>query len=481
MAMSRYLWMLLLIAVLSISCKQTKSEKSSHPNIVVILADDMGYGDPGIYNSSSKIPTPNIDQLADQGMRFTDAHAAGTWCVPSRYGLLTGRYPMRTSLNWNETGVIDSGRTTIASLLKEAGYQTGMVGKWHQGFSNISALRESSYSIDVKGGPADHGFDYYYGIPASLDIPPYFYIDNRHIVKPPTDSVAASQTPDATTSIQGAFWRAGKKAPNFEHAGVLPRFRDKAISFIEQSQTKKEPQPFFLYFALASPHTPWLPSKEFQGSSEAGMYGDFVVQTDEAIGQIMQKLDELNLKENTLVLFTSDNGPVWFDPDREKFGHKATAELRGMKTDTWEGGHRMPFIARWPGNIAPGSTSDALVGFTDLLATFADITDQKLAGKEENDSISMLPVLTGQKDSVRSTLVIEDRAIRKGPWKLIFDNGMGGVHRRYRPQQDSDDATQEVSGELYNLGNDLSEQHNLFEERPDKVKELKELYQSIEE
>ncbi len=473
--MSRHLWILLLMSTLCISCNNERPGKSAEPNIVVILADDMGYGDPGAYNPSSKIPTPNIDRLAKQGMRFTDAHAAGTWCVPSRYGLLTGRYPMRTSLNWTEESVIDSGRTTIASLLKEEGYQTGMVGKWHQGFGNISALKESGYTIDVEGGPADHGFDYYYGIPASLDIPPYFYIENNQVVEPPADSVAASQTPDATTSIQGAFWRAGKAAPNFEHGEVLPRFRDKAISFVEESQRNEEGQPFFLYMALASPHTPWLPSEEFRGSSEAGMYGDFVVQTDSIIGQIMQKLDELKVKDNTLVVFTSDNGPVWFAPDREKFGHKATAELRGMKTDAWEGGHRVPFIARWPGKINAGSISNALIGFTDLLATFGEITGHQLAGTSQIDSESMLPILLGRKDSVRSSLLIEDGAVRKGPWKLIFDYGMGGVHRNYRPASDS--SIQEAEGELYNLNNDRSEQNNLYEENPAKVKELENLFE----
>lgn len=449
-----------------------KTTRSDKPNIIFILADDMGYGDPGCYNPQSKIPTSNIDRLASQGMRFTDAHAAAAWCVPSRYGFLTGRYPFRTKMNWRQRSIIDPGQPTVASLLKKRGYRTGMVGKWHQGFDNFIAWNQQGYRGALRGGPVDHGFDYYYGIPASLDIPPYFYIKNDHAVHPPTDTIEASYS-KGVTAIQGAFWRPGKIAPGFVHSQVLPRLTHKALDFIGQHEREHRDQPFFLYFALTAPHTPWLPSKSFRGSSRAGAYGDFVVQVDDVIGQIMKKVQQEGIKNNTLFIFASDNGPVWFTKDVKHYDHRSTAMLRGMKIDSWEGGHRIPFIVRWPEKIKAGSKSDAMLDFTDMMATFAAVSGDTLQGKKNtpHDSYNQLPVWEGEKQEVRTVLPVA-KTIRRGYWKLIMGSGLGSLHREYGKYKDPDTA----KGELYNLQKDISEQHNQYNTYPGKVRQLEHLW-----
>ncbi|RTZ69517.1 MAG: arylsulfatase, partial [Verrucomicrobia bacterium] len=270
------------------------------PNIVYIMVDDMGYSDPGCYNPQSKIPTPNIDSLANAGMRFTDAHSPGALCHPSRYGLLTGQHPFRADVaSWRTRPVIREGQMTIASLLQSNGYRTAMVGKWHLGF------QESGYDKVLPGGPADRGFDSYFGIRASTDIPPYFYIRGNRAVAPPTDHIKANNSKD-WSPIQGAFWRAGGIAPGLQLKDVLPRFTDEAITVIEGHAKSKTKKPLMLYLAYPAPHTPWLPSPEFQGSSRAGMFGDFLVMVDAMIGRVLKALDETWMSENTLLFFCSD-------------------------------------------------------------------------------------------------------------------------------------------------------------------------------
>ena len=442
---------------------------AQHPNIVFLLADDMGYGDPTANNSRSRIPTPNIDRIAREGIRFTDAHAPASVCVPSRYGLLTGRYPLRTSLQWRQRAVIPSGESTLASLLKARNYTTAMVGKWHLGFDG-----GPDYDFDqpLTGGPVDRGFDTYFGIPQSLDIPPYYYIRNRRPIAPPDKQIEANSS-EGWTRIQGAFWRAGGVANGFRHEEVLPKFEQEAVSAIENHVRSDPGKPLFLYVALPAPHTPWLPLDRFQGKSRVGMYGDFVLQVDHTVGQILDALDRTQLTDSTLVIFTSDNGPVWYEQDVQRFSHDAVGPLRGMKGDAWEGGHRVPFLARWPGRVQPGSTSDQLLCFTDMMATFAAIVGSELP-ETATDSHDMLPALL-RRDSqpIRDNLVLKQTAtvVRQGDWKLITHLGSGGFSdpRRVSPVSGGPE------GQLYNLAADIGETYNLWLERPDLVRRLREI------
>lgn len=468
------------------ACAERGADKETNPNIVLILVDDMGYGDLGSYNPDSKIPTPNIDRLAAQGMRFTDAHAAGALCHPSRYGLLTGRYPFRTDVNvWRTQPVIEAGRMTIASLLQEHGYHTAMVGKWHLGFEEDTADQKNRYRKPLPGGPVDRGFDRFFGIRASTDIPPYFYIQGREAVKPPTGRIEANHTP-GWSPIQGAFWREGGIAPGLDLADVLPRFTEEAVGVIEDHAGRKNRQPLMLYLALPAPHTPWLPAKEFEGRSGAGLYGDFTVMVDAMIGRVLEALDEAGMTDETLVIFTSDNGPVWYDGDVEQFGHDSAGGLRGMKGDAWEAGHRMPFIVRWPGHVEAGSVSRQVICFTDLMATFAGILGTELPEGAGEDSYNILPVLLGEQPAgrpVRGPVVIPALAagddspmtIRSGPWKLITALGSGGFSapRHIEPQPDG------PAGQLYNMAEDPQETTNLYLSHPDVVRSLKQQLQQI--
>lgn len=339
--------------------------KRGKPNIVIILADDMGYGDPQCFNPNSKIETPHINRLAGEGMRFTDAHAPGPLCHPSRYGLITGRFPFRTDLTrWPTNPLIREGETTIATLLQAQGYQTAMVGKWHLGFE------EKGYDQPLAGGPVDHGFQSFIGMRASTDIPPYFWIQNNHAVKPPSGRIAADHSED-WSPIQGRYRREGAIAPDFDHPDVLSRLTDEAVKRI--GSQRGQSKPLLLYLAFTAPHTPWLPSAEFVGKSGAGQYGDFAMMVDAQIGRVLAALDAAGMNDETLVIVTSDNGPVWYPADVKRFGHDSAGGLRGMKSDAWEAGHRMPFVVRWPGRVKPGSQSQQTICFTDLLTTFADL------------------------------------------------------------------------------------------------------------
>lgn len=451
-------------------------DEAKLPNIVFIFADDMGYGDPGCYNAQSKIPTPHIDQIAAQGVRLTDAHAPGPWCVPSRYGLMTGRYPARTQLNWQERALIDPQLLTLPAMLQQRGYYTAMVGKWHLGFDGADDWQTISCDQPLRGGPVDRGFDEFFGLYASLDIPPYFYIENDHCLTPPTDTIADHQSENATTTISGAFWRTGKIAPGFRHAEVLPTLTEKALTFLEDHHQERAGQPFFLYLALTAPHTPWLPGEAFQGKSQAGEYGDFTVQVDHTVGEVAQTLEELGLTDNTLLIFTSDNGPVWFAEDVAKYDHRSTDVLRGMKVDLWEGGHRIPFVAQWPGEIPAGTVRSDLFCFTDIMATFAAVVGDTLPNSAGEDSYNQLPVLRNQTlaQPIRQELLVEDRVFRQGDWKYIQGSGVGVLTERFAP---AGSLPQEVPGELYNLQRDLAEQHNLYDEFPERVQAMKQRLQ----
>lgn len=462
----RLCFCLLLIGLPQVSLGATK------PNIVILLVDDMGYGDPQCFNPRSKIATPNIDRLAREGMRFTDAHAPGPLCHPSRYGLITGRYPFRTDITrWPKQPLIEKGQMTIASLLKTKGYHTAMVGKWHLGF------REEGYDQPLRRGPADCGFDSFFGLRASTDISPYFYIRGDRAVIPPTNHIAEHHSA-GWASNQGEFWREGGIAPDLELKDVLPRFTDEACAVINAhaDQNPAARQPLMLYLAYPAPHTPWLPAAEFVGKSGAGMYGDFAMMVDAQIGRVLAALEKAGMTQDTLLVFASDNGPVWHPADVARFDHDAAGGLRGMKGDAWEAGHRMPFIVRWPGRVKARTVSDQTICFTDLLATFADICGDKLPVGAGPDSFSFLPVLEGRQPKgqpIRGPIVMQAGSssamtIRSGDWKLINQLGSGGFSNPKTIQP----GPGEPAGQLYNLRADLAETNNLYLKHPEIVARL---------
>ncbi|MCU0857715.1 MAG: arylsulfatase [Pontiellaceae bacterium] len=440
------------------------------PNIVVILADDMGYGDPGCYNPQSKIETPRIDSLAREGMRFTAAHTAGPLCHPSRYGLMTGRFPFRTDVSvWPTEPLIAKGQVTLASLLKEQGYHTAMVGKWHLGF------KEEGYDKPLKGGPIDCGFDSFFGIRASTDIPPYFYIRDDRAVQEPTEQIEEEFSGN-WSKIQGRRRLAGAISPDMKLEEVLPRFTAEAVKLIGDHAAANGDQPLFLYLAYPSPHTPWLPSEEFTGKSGAGLYGDFVMMVDANIGKVLDALEKTGQAQDTLIVFASDNGPCWYDEDVERFGHDSAGGLRGMKSDLWEAGHRVPFIVRWPGRVEAGSTSEQIVCLTDLLATFASATGCELPGEAGPDSFNLVPVLEGRQPEnmpVRGPIVMKagscsSMMILDGDFKLINALGSGG----FSDPKVITPGPGDPAGQLYNLKNDIGETENIYSACPEMVSRL---------
>ena len=440
-------------------------KRDAYPNIIFVMADDMGYGDLQSYNPESKIETPHLARLAKEGRRFTDAHAPASVCVPTRYGLMTGRYPFR--MKFGRGPLLEPDRPTLPSILKQAGYKTAMIGKWHLG---VEHEKNPVANQKLGGGPVEHGFDHFYGIPASLDIPPYYWIHNDRPVAPPSERISDNNTP-GWTRIQGAFWRGGGIAPGYKHIDVLPIIRDRSADYIEAAT--KSDIPFFLYVALPAPHTPWLPTKRFEGKTPVSDYGDFVLMVDDLVGRLLGALDKTKQADETLFIFTSDNGPVWYSQDVEKYKHSSVGPLRGMKGDAWEGGHRMPFIARWPGHIPAGSKSNEVICHTDMIATAAAITGQKLPANAGEDSYNLLPAFLGKKTKpIREATVHQSSrrylAIRQGNWKLIPGLGSGGFSKPSKVKPKKGDP----AGQLYNLKNDLGEKTNLYAKRPKIVKRL---------
>ena len=436
------------------------------PNIVYILTDDLGIGDVSGYNPAAKTATPAMDGLMKEGIRFTDAHSGSAVCTPTRYGILTGRYCWRSSL---KTGVLNAkskhltedGRLTAATMLKQKGYATACIGKWHLGLDWADA---QDWSKGFTKGPGTVGFEYYYGISASLDMEDYAYLQNGHTVESPTDSIKGSGWP--------AFWRAGKIAPGFKHVEVLPNVTAKAVAWI-QGRMAEPAKPFFLYLPLPSPHTPHVPNAAFKGKSQAGDRGDYVEETDWAVGRVVKTLDSLGLAKNTLLIVTSDNGA--HDNTYKQFGHTPHMGFRGEKADIFEAGHRIPFIVRWPGVAKAGSVSPEVVCLTDFLATAAAITSVKLPDDAGEDSYSLLPVLLGRvlKAPLREATVHHSIngtfAIRKGDWKLSVDNlGSGGF---------TDPQTVAGPGSLFDMAKNPGEDSlkDLYADKPAVVKELRDL------
>ncbi len=466
-------------AVLVFSCQnnadeQASGKRSPHPNIIYILADDLGYGDISAFNPEGKIRTQHIDQLASNGITFTDAHSNSSVCTPTRYGVLTGRYAFRGTLKkgvtWSyDDPIIPLERLTVANYLKTKGYKTACIGKWHLGmvWERDPDNGEVDFMAPIKGGPNDLGFDYFFGIAASLDIPPYLYIRNEKVTANKIDTIPENPLP--------AFWREGPIGDDFKHYEVLPRLTQEALGYIEESAQHADP--FFLYFPLPAPHTPILPTSEFEGVSNLSSYGDFVLMVDDLVGQVVQKLEELGIEENTMVVFTSDNGfaPYADVEAHESMGHFPSYHFRGYKADLYEGGHRIPFIVQWPENISPGRTSHEPICLTDFLATCADLFDEKVPDNAGEDSFSLLPVLQSDNhpSPIRGAIVHHsvhgEFSIRKDQYKLVFSGGSGGWSY---PTPSEVEKGEYPPLQLYNLDQDPAEQNNLYEEETDRVESL---------
>lgn len=474
--------LLLLVIYYSFSCiapgkcvaQNTSERNKSRPNIIFILADDLGYGDVKSFNPAGKIATPNIDRLANRGMKFTNAHSSAAVCTPSRYSILTGRYPWRSSLQKGvlygyDKPLINPERLTVAGFLKQNGYYTSCVGKWHLGMDwtlkNNADTANTERNIEFKGkianGPNSRGFDYFYGISASLDMPPFIYIENDHTVGLPT--------------VTKTWVRPGLAEKDFEAVDVLPALTGKANEIIRGQAKQKNP--FFLYLALPSPHTPVVPGKAFEGKSKLTPYGDFVMETDWAVGQVMNTLDSLKITDNTLIIFTSDNG---FAPyvlntfNVEALGHYPSYHFRGHKADIWEGGHHIPFIASWPVRIKPGTTNADIISQTDFMATCSAIIGVPLPDNAAEDSYSLLPDFSGSaKKPARPATVYQsidgNFSIQKGRWKLILCPGSGGWASP-KNKQAIEKGLPAV--QLYDMVADAGEKKNMALTQPGIVKEL---------
>lgn len=464
---------------------------ADRPNIVLIMADDMGFGDVQALNSNSRIPTPNLNQLANDGMTFLDAHSPSAVCTPTRYALVTGRYCWRSRLkrgvlNGYGEPLIEKDRSTLASVLKSVGYETGIVGKWHLGlgFAKDPSKQENKgfdFAKPIDHGPNDLGWDFSFIIPASLDFPPYIYIKDHAITQFPSIREKARKFP--------AFWRAGERAPEFDMAGCLDRLTEEAASFIHANA--KSDKPFFLYYPLTAPHKPVFPHPRFRGKTELGPYGDFVTQVDATVGEVMRAIDDAGIRDNTLVMYTSDNGSFMYRRDAtdaechvdaeavqayRSDRHTSNGPFRGTKADIYEAGHHVPFFVRWPGRVTAGSVSEKVICHVDCLSTFADITDAEVPQGQAPDSHSFLPQLEGKPASPRPGVINHSGsgmfAIRDGSWKLIAGNGSGGREQPRgkpfaRPYQ------------LYDLRSDVREQTNLIETYPDIADRLEKELEAI--
>lgn len=497
----------LVTLLLGLACK-TASDPSSDlrqlPNIVLIYVDDLGYGDVGVYGATG-VETPHIDRLAQKGLRFTDAHCSAATCTPSRYALLTGRYAFRKKaavLPGNAPLLIDTSTSTLADMLKRAGYATGVVGKWHLGLGDGSL----DWNGTIKPGPLELGFDYSFLIPATGDRVPTVYVEDHRIIgldpddpitvnyrQPTGDRPTGEQHPELlryaadpqhSNTIVNGVSRIGYMAGGEKALWVDEDFPDLLHEKASQFIRKNREQPFFLYYSFHDIHVPRLPNARFQGKSSMGLRGDAIVQTDWMTGQIMQELEALQLTENTLIIFTSDNGPVlndgYEDQSVELLGeHRPAGPFRGGKYSAFEAGTRVPMIVHWPGNIEPG-TSASLFGQIDLYASLAELTGQPLSEREAIDSEVQLSALLGKSTTGREALIEESRvlSLREGTWKYI------------RPSTNGDPAwiTEKgieggfsTSPQLYDLAEDAGEQTNLAEKFPERVEAMEQQIQQVEQ
>ena len=461
------------------------------PNIIFIMADDMGSGDVRSLNSKSRIPTPNLDRLSREGMTFTDAHSPSAVCTPTRYGVMTGRYCWRSRmksgvLNGYGTPLIEPGRITVGSFLNDNGYATACVGKWHLGLGfvrkeNSNNKQDFDYSKPLTDGAHTHGFNFSFIIPASLDFPPYVYIKNGTVTAVPDRVQPAVSFP--------GFLREGPIGADFFMENALEHLVDQAVGFLSSRKGSDE-KPFFLYLPLTSPHKPVLPHPRYRGSTKLGTYGDFIFQTDAMVGKVLRALDEEGLSKDTLIFFTSDNGSFMYnrsgDPDHlddatvqayRPENHTSNGALRGTKADVWEAGHRVPFFARWPEKIEAGSKCSNTITHTDLFATCAELAGAKLPDKAAEDSFSWVPLFQGKFDQFKRAPVINHSAngtfaIRDGEWKLVLGNGSGGREKpRGKPFG--------KPYQLYDLKNDLGEKKDLAAKYPEIVNRLTDRCEAI--
>lgn len=492
--------LLVIISILSVYSAIGQQTKPQKPNVIIINVDDLGYGDVGAYGAT-KVNTPNIDRLAGEGKKFTDFHSASAVCSPSRYALITGQYPGRIDL-WGALFlktplVVDTTQMTIGKIMKEAGYQTAAIGKWHLGWGSTSPV---DWNKELRPGPLELGFDYYYGVPVLNSHPPFVYVENRKVVGlDPDDPLVYNKHSETRWFDEkwGMEAIGGGRAAHYLYddrmVGTL--LKDKAIEWARSH--KKDP--FFLYFATTNIHHPFIPAPRFIGTSEAGRYGDFIHELDWMVGDLLDMLDKEGLTENTLVILTSDNGGMLNrgGQDAYRAGHKINGDLLGFKFDAWEGGHRVPFIARWPGKIEPGTSSGQMLSNIDLLATMAEIVGYDLQKGEGPDSFSMLPALTeNPKKPIRDFLIIapnkkENIAIRQGKWIYISAQGGGGFEEEnvgdhgfggpaafsFTGQVNSDIKNGEIKdnappAQLYNLEADPQQAKNVYNEYPKVVSKL---------
>ncbi|UCD50686.1 MAG: arylsulfatase [Phycisphaerales bacterium] len=463
---------------------------ATQPNVVFILADDMGYGDIQALNPQSRIPTPHLNKLASEGVVFTDAHSGSAVCTPTRYGVVTGRYCWRSRLkrgvlNGYSSHLIDPERLTVANVMKRSGYHTACIGKWHLGMdlpvTEENGQRRIDHTRPIENGPNALGFDYFFGVTASLDMPPYVFVENDRFPQPVTAHYEKTSFPN--------YSRAGLMAADFSHEKALDQLTRKAVDYIDARS--KDQQPFFLYFPLTAPHKPCLPAARFRGNTDLGDYGDFVTQVDWVVGQVDKALKANGLTDNTLLIYTSDNGSYMYRWDEDKPDHvtepsvqgfhpqkhQANYIWRGTKADIWEAGHHVPYLVRWPGVVQPGAKCDETICLTDLMATLAEITGFQLPGNAAEDSFSLVPLLQGRKPPTPRAPVIHHSgsgmfSLREGKWKMVFGNGSGGRQRpRGKPF--------EKPYFLVDLEQDPLETTNVIEAHPEIAQRLTERLETI--
>jgi arylsulfatase A len=485
---------LLILLCVSASLREIHAAEPAKPNIILILADDLGYGDLGCYGAT-KVKTPNIDKLASEGRRFKDAHSASAVCTPSRYALLTGEYPFRKNL-WgpvmNDSPlVLDASKPTVASMLKAQGYATACFGKWHLGFGDKP---NPDWNEDLMPGPLECGFDHYFGIPVVSSHPPFVWVEDHRVVGlDPADPLKYGGKAE-TQSFSEKMLKPAMSGAKAAHA--LYREEEHGTTLTEKATTWMRghvDKPFFLYFATPHIHHPFTPGPKFKGSSQAGRYGDFIQEFDWMVGEVMRTLDDLKLRDNTLVIVTSDNGGMLNEGGQDAWtaGHRLNGNLLGFKFDAWEGGHRVPFIARWPGQIPAGSVSDQLICQVDFLSTLAALTGSKLTGP---DSINVLSTLVGTPAKpLREQLIIapinkKNLALREGRWLYIGAQGGGGFtgikaggHNlggpaalKFTSEINSDITNGKINpdapeAQLYDLQADPAQAHNIIREHPEQA------------
>lgn len=474
------------------------------PNVILILADDLGYGDVKFFNPAAKTETTNIDLLANEGVAFSEAFSSAGVSTPSRYGILTGRYCFRSPLksgaiNGHGKLVIEKNRRTIASALKDKGYTTAIIGKWHLGVewqkkdesrplipeTEYAKTSNVDYQKPVTYGPDNYGFDESFILPASLDMPPYLFLRNGRLVgkkivrisdvyplrksntKPDYDSVYVDN--DGVYWSRGVWWRAGEMEANFRVERCLQDITNQSLSYIRKQAAKKNP--FFLYLPLTSPHTPWVVGSKFKSKGQAGDYGSFVSQTDDVVGQVVAQLKKLGIYENTILIFASDNGGAWRQQDIDKWKHNSNEGRRGQKADVYDGGHHIPLIVSWK-NVFEKQLVTQPVSLVDIFSTLADITNYKIKSNEAEDSFSLLPILNKTGNSARDFVIFHSASgmfgIRQGDWKLIEGLGSGGFTvPKFEKQLPNGPKYQ-----LYNVKNDPLEQVNLYLQYPETAKNL---------